>query len=276
MMRFTKDSGNRWWLALPVGILVVFLILALTSCGSTKAEPGSAVDFAAGANARSESLTTAADSASVQAAAKAALAAEYERLAKEKPTQLRIDAAVAARLDAATSRAVADALAVSAESARKAALDAQDKAAKERVVTAKAEADAGWLYLCRLIGLAGVASGAILGGLLCWFCKGLLPGVPVGGIIAGTGLLVVAFGQTVTWLPVALGAVLLVGLVVWAVLHARVIGAATALSHAVDAARGETLFGIDDALAHVKSKIKGSGIGRRIAAARTTWKINKE
>lgn len=258
--------------ALMLATLLAILAVLLCSCGSTKPAIGSAVEFSAGANARAESTTLAADAAAIDAAAKAARSSELERLAREQPTQLRIDAAVAARLDAATSRAVADALASTAAAAKKAAEDAQEKAAAERITTAKAEATASWLYLCRLIGLVGVAAGALLGGLLVWFTKGLMPGAPVGGIIAGTGLLVVAFGQTVTWLPVALAAVVVGGLILWAILHARAIKVGTALSHALDTVRGETMETVDDALAAVGATVKRSGMAGRLKKARTAWK----
>jgi hypothetical protein len=265
--------------AVPVLTFVILLTitlitLSLNGCGSTVAEPlrGSAVELASDKNARAIATTHASDAAAIDAEAKDATAKALEDAAKADPTPVRIEKAVAARVDAASARAVANALAKLSARADADAKDASEAARKERADDAATSDLRHWVFLCRCIGLAGVAIGALLGGLLVWFTKQPTPGAPIGGIIAGIGMLVVAFGSTVTWLPLALTAAIIAGLTLWAILSHRTLKVSDALSHAVDALRGEAKTSASDALTALGKAVNKSGLRKRIDRARTTWK----
>lgn len=256
---------------------IAMITLCLNSCGSTVADPapGTAIELSADRNARAKATSNASDAAEIDAAGKAGKANALEKAAKDDPTPARIEAAVAARIDAESAQAVADAMAKVSAKADADAKKASEAAAKERVEMDKANDDRQWVKLCRWIGLAGVAAGALLGGVLGVFTTPRL-GVPVGIIIAGTGLLVVAFGATVTWLPLALAGVVIAGAVVWALAHQRSLTVGVALSKALDAVRGEAVGTADQALESLDTAMSKSGLRNKFKKARLRWRRDKQ
>lgn len=256
---------------LRVLLCLVPLLLLLEGCGEKPPPRGFAQDQAAGATARSEFNAKAADDAALEAARAEGEAAELQHQAETMPTAERIRLAADARVRAASAKAVADASDRLAKAAAEEARKSTEAARQEREADAIAADLRRWVNLCRWFGLAGVAAGALLGGLLCWFV-GPKVGVPAGALIAGTGLLVVAFGATVTWLPLALAGTVVVGLLVWAVAHQRTLALGDALSQTVDALEGKATTTLDDAKKALGKAVGRSGLKARLTRARARWK----
>lgn len=250
---------------------LVLCALLLAGCGDSPAPRGSAQDLAIGAAARADSNARAADAAAVDAAKKKAAASALAAAAKAQPTQARIDAAVEAQVDAVAAQAVYDALEHQANEAEAAASKLTEAARIERNADLAAADTRRWLFLCRCIGLAGVGLGALLGGLMVWLVGPKL-GVPVGGLIAGTGLLVVAFGSTITWLPIVLAVAVVVGVAAWAIAHRRSLAVGTALSQTLDAVEGRAKVTVADAKADLADAVAKSGIAQRIERLRDSWR----
>lgn len=204
------------WVHLGFALLVLGLIYLLTSCGSATADPvrGSAVELSVDRNARAIATTNAADKATVDAASKVAKATALEKIAKEQATQANIDAAVSARVDAASALAVANALTDLSIKADKQAKDASEDARKEREASDKAKDDRRWIFICRCVGLGGIVIGGLLGLILGKFASPSA-GLWVGGGIAAIAMAVVAFGATITWLPLVLATAVVIGFGIW-------------------------------------------------------------
>jgi hypothetical protein len=99
---------------------------------------------------------------------------------------------------------------------------------------ARAAEDRAWRVWTRWIGLAGFALAAAAAGVLSWLVSPKV-GLPVGAIVAGVAAAVVTYGETVRWLPLALGgSAVLVG-VVWTLYHLRHLHVADKASRAIDA-----------------------------------------
>lgn len=251
-------------------LFLVFLALLLAGCNEAAIPRGSAQDQAASLTARSTTSTAAADAAVVDAAKASATAAELEHQAVADPTPAKIAAAADARVAAASAQAVSDALAKVAAKAQTDATAAAILARQERAADAKDEDQRNWMATCRWIGLLGLLAGGVLGCLLGYF-SGPSVGIPVGGSIALLGLLVVAYGQTITWLPVALGAAVLVGLGAWAVTHYRHLQVTTALSKTVDALQGTSATTVKDAKGELATAVAKSGLTGFFDRVRATW-----
>lgn len=252
-------------------LILLLACLLLTSCGDNPPPRGSAQDQAAGAAGRADSTTAAADAAGVAAASAQARADQLERLAVATPTEERIRLAAAARVDADVAVAVARELKRQAEEATAAAERAAGLARQEREAEQRAADDRRWRNLCRWLGLVGVVAGAALGGLLTWFASARV-GVPVGATIAGLGLLVAAYGQTVAWLPVALLAAVLAGLAAWGLYHLRALRLNLALSRTVDALEGTAATSVMAAKEALGEAVARSGLASQIARKRAQWK----
>jgi hypothetical protein len=238
---FLDRNAGRILLA----VLGLALLLWLVSCADSTAPRGSAQDQAAGAAARADTLTGSADRAAVDAATKQARAVELARQAEEQPTAARIAAAADARVEAAAAVAVAKALATQAATATAAAERAATLARIERDAELAA-ADARWMAgVCRLVGLVGVGAGVLVGGFLGWLVRprtGILAGI----LIVGTGLACAAYGAALAWLPWAVGATVLLGVVAWALAHWQVGRVGRALSKALDLVEADPRDGLAD------------------------------
>jgi hypothetical protein len=252
--------------------LLLALALLLIGCGETPVPRGSAQDLAVGAAARADSNALAADQAAVEAARAGAAADALEAAAKALPTDERIRAAVAARVEAASSKAVADALQRQADKAADDAQDLTEAARRERNADLQAAEDRRWVFLCRCVGLAGVGAGALLGGLLTWL-SGPKLGLPLGSLIVGTGLLVTAYGATITWLPIALAAVVVVAVIVWAIAHSRSLRVGAELSKTVDALEGNASVTVAEAKESLAKAVGSSGLGKRFTRLRRGWGV---
>jgi hypothetical protein len=218
-----------------------------------------------------ESLSKDSDISAVDAAAKEAMAKALEAAVVNYPSASRIEEAVQARVKADIARAIASAQAESLSKAQKAADDARVKADAERLAEAASEELRAWVRLCRWIGLAGVAIGALLGGVLGYFA-GPRTGIPIGGLIAGTGMVVVAFGATITWLPLVLGAVVVIGVVAWILSHQRTLRVGFEASRTIDAIEGAADMTAVKAKAELSRALKRSGLEARFAKVRSRWK----
>ena len=264
-------------LAATLLLLGLIALLALAGCGEVPPPRGSAQDQAAGATARADTTTRAADAAEIDAATKAATAHELERQAVQDPTPVRIRAAADARVDAAAAQAVATALRRQSAEATSAAQAAAVTARQERDAEARAASDLAWVSLTRWVGLIGVGAGVLLGGLLGWLVTPRL-GILTGLLVTGTGLACTAYGASLRWLPLALLVVVVLALVAWALSHWRVGRVGIALSRALDAAESDphpTLADeIDTAKAELGKAVKAAGLTQRFDKLRgeaRTW-----
>lgn len=251
--------------------LLAFVLLLLVGCGDNPPPRGSAQDHAAGATALADSAAKAADVAAVDAARSEAQAVTLERLATATPTAHLIRLAADARVKADVDRAVAAALGRQAAEAISRAEEASVRAAAERQAEQRAADDRRWLALCRWIGLGALVSGALLAGLMAWGGRGQ-DGLAIGGLLAGTGLLVVGFGATITWLPLVVPALLIAGLAVWAIRGRRTLGLVTALSRTVDALDGTAAVPVREAKEALGKAVAVSGLQPRLARARAAWR----
>lgn len=264
-------------LAVTLLLLGLIALLALVSCGEVPPPRGSAQDQAAGATARADSTTRAADAAEIDAATKGATAHELERQAVQDPTPERIRAAADARVEAAAAQAVAQALRRQSAEATTAATGAAVAARQEREADARAASDLAWVELTRWVGLIGVGAGVLLGGLLGWLVTPRL-GILTGLLVTGTGLACTAYGASIRWLPLALLAAIALALVAWALAHWRIGRVGVALSRALDAAESDphpTLAAeIDTAKAELGKAVQAAGLESRFEKLRgeaRTW-----
>lgn len=241
LIAFLDRNAGRIILAL----LGLALLLLLAACGDAPPPRGSMQDQAVGAAARADTLTSSADQAAVEAAAKQAHADALTAEAEAAPTDERIAAAANARVEAAAAAAVAKALATQADRATAAAERAAKLARIERDAELAA-ADARWMAgICRLVGLVGVGAGVLVGGFLGWLVRprtGILAGI----LIVGTGLACAAYGAALPWLPWAVGATVLLGVTAWALAHWQVGRVGRALSKALDLVESDPRDGLAD------------------------------
>lgn len=275
----TADTRRTWIAAVLVALLAILAAVSMAGCGDVPPARGSAQDQAASAAGRADASATAADAAAVDAARAQGRADELERQAVAKPTPELIKAAADARVDAAAKAAVATALRQVADGASQAAAKSAEEARREREAEAQAQDDRSWLRLCRWIGLAGVVLGGLLGGALGYFA-GRTVGILAGGLIAGTGMLVVAFGATITWLPLVLGGAVLAGGITWAIVHRKermdkdgTTVALLAASHVIDAVEGTARATAGEAKAALAEAAKAARLTDKIKDARSTWKV---
>jgi membrane protein implicated in regulation of membrane protease activity len=250
--------------------LLAALLLVAAGCGEDPPKRGSAQDQAANASGRAAANAEAADSAHVAAASARAAADQLEKEALAHPSAEAIHKAADARVDAAAKEAVDRALQDTSRKATEEAERAAKLAATERAKDDEAADFRRWVYQCRLFGLAGVAAGVLLGGLLAWLVSPKL-GAPLGAIIVTVGLMVIAFGQTVTWLPLVLALAIIAGLVVWALAHSRTLAVTTQLSKTVDTLEGNTAEAVGDVKDKLGAAVKRSWVGARLARAREGW-----
>jgi hypothetical protein len=260
VIAFLDRNAGRIILA----VLALCLLAWLVSCAdSTAPRDGSAQAQAAGAAARADTLTGSADRAAVDAATKQARADELARQAVERPTVERIAAAADARVEAAAAAAVAKALATQAGAATAAAEHAATLARQERDAETAAQDVRSWQRLCRLVGLIGVGAGVLIGGALGWLVRPRT-GVLAGLLIAGTGAICHAYGESQAWLPWSVLAAVVLGLATWALAHWHIGRVGHALSRALDMAEADPREGLaseqDDAKAALAQAIKAAGL----------------
>lgn len=244
-----------------LAVLGLLLLTWLVSCTDSTAPRGSAQDQAAGAAARADILTISADQAAVDAATKQARADELARQATEHPTAESIATAADARVDAVAAAAVAKALATQAATATAAAERAAKLARDERDEDQAAQDVRSWQRLCRLVGLIGVGVGALVGGAIGWLVRPRT-GILAGLLIAGTGAICHSYGQAHAWLPWAVLATIVLGLVAWALAHWQVGRLGRALSKALDLVEADPR----DGLAEEQDAAK-EALGKAIKAA---------
>lgn len=264
------------WVTLAV--LALALLLWLVSCADSAVPRGSAQDQAAGAAARADTLISSADQAAVDAATKQAHADALTAEAKAAPTEERIAAAANARVEAAAAAAVAKALATQADRATTAAERAARLARVERDEDQAAQDVRSWQRLCRLVGLIGVGTGVLLGGAIGWLVRPRT-GILAGLLIAGTGAVCHAYGEAHAWLPWAVLATIILGLVAWALAHWHVGRVGRALSKALDLAEADPHDGLADeqdaAKAALGKALKASGLETlfdRLRGENRDWK----
>ncbi len=269
-----------------IRFMSLLLILLLVGCGESSPPRGSAQDQAADAQARAETTRQAADIATVDAAKAKADADAARRRSQEAdsaavatPTADLIENAAKARIEAtraeeraAAAQAVAQALDEVAVKADRAATAKATDARTERDAESTAAETRHWVWICRMVGLIGLLFGGLIGGLLCWVNKSASPGLPLGAGLVTLGLLVVAFGQTITWLPMVLAAAVVAALVLWAWRHAGSNRLVVNLSHVVDAVEGKAKATIDQAKATLPTALKRAGMTARIKRLRGAWK----
>lgn len=261
-----------WAIDVALIAIIVLSALAIGGCGDSAPAHGTAMEAAADANARAASDARAADQAAIDAADAKALADQLTAEAKANPTQKLIDQAVAARLDAAVKDARAKALDEQSQKATDAARVAQEHARVEHDAELAAADQRALVRQCRLLGLIGVAAGALFGAVLCYLTKRAAPGLPIGGTIVLVALLVVAYGQTVTWLPLVLGAAVVLGVATWLLVHLRERAVGVKLSQAVDALEGQSKTTIAEAKVQLGDAIQRAGLAKHFAKARSAWK----
>lgn len=252
---------------------ILFLILCLVvlaSCGKEPPPRGSAQDQSARSTARADATAIAADEAGVAAARARARADHLQREAVATPTEQRIRLAVDARLEAEVAEGVAKELKAQAEKATDEAERAAQLAREEREAEQRAADDRRWRILCRWLGLGGLVAGVLLGGVLAYFA-GPRVGVPMGALITGTGLLVVAYGATVSWLPLVLAGVVLAGLVAWAIASQRTLRLGMELSRTVDVIEGKAKGTVKDAKQDLGKALDRSGLRPRFQRLRARW-----
>lgn len=259
--------------ALRLSVLCLFVLLLCCCVDEHVSAPrGSAQDLAAMAGARADANARAADMAAVDAATKAEAAARLEREAEAIPTAARIAAAADARVAAASAKAVAEALHRVAEESEAKAVRAAELGRKEREADRAADDLRALVARCRFYGLLGVIAGAVLGGVLGYF-GGARLGILVGGGTASLGLLVVAYGATVTWLPLVLTGAIVVGIALWILTHQRTLRVGTELSRTLDVVEAKAN---DDLIAHAKDElgkaVARSGLGSYFARLRGRWR----
>jgi hypothetical protein len=112
---------------------------------------------------------------------------------------------------------------------------AQLAAAQEE---ARAAEDKTWRVWTRWVGLAGIVLAVAAGGALSLLVTPRL-GLPVAAIIAACALSVVAYGATIRWLPLTLGASAALAGGLWLLYHLRHIAVADRASLALDAVERE-------------------------------------
>ena len=284
---------SRWTIPVGFAVLVLLTLVALVAC--SQSEPvvarGTAQSRAATEEARTEVLTQAADQASVDAAGKRATAdalaqqeQQQRRLAEQAEQRGDLGAAKAAwqqaaelrksastaDLEAAQAQAIAQVTRTLARDAAVATAQARTQAQAERESEAAAAELRHWIQLCRWIGLAGVVGGVLIGGVLA-YVVGPHVGVPIGGLLAATGLLAVAFGQTVTWLPLAVGLAGVVACGVWVRAHHATLQVGAALSHTVDALEGKTVATVSEAKDALHVAVEQAGLRHRFDRLRDRW-----
>ena len=260
------------------GIIVLLLIAwMLVGCGQTAPSAGTMQTLSASAQGRAESKAVASDQAGVDAAKAAAVADELERQAVATPTAAKIAAAADARVSAAVAKRVSEVLAAQAIESAAAATKAAKLAQVERTEEAAAMAKQEHKDLCWWFGLAGVVIGPCLGCVLGYFVAVRL-GVYVGAGIVVLGQLVVAYGDTTAWLPLALAASIIVAVVLWIVAHRNDQTAkqnlgqvAAALSETVDALQGDAISTVTAAKAALRSSLSNTGLQDHFDEIRDKW-----
>lgn len=223
-MNITTWSKSAPWLgAIALGItawlLIAIVAMALGGCNDPVIR-GSAQEHAAGVEVRARSSATAADQAEVEAARADALARLLGEQASKEPTAARIDAAAKALADARVSAAIATVLRRQATAYASEVTQAEAAARLERQQEADAAAYRSWKRLCDLLGLGALVAGIVVGAIVARYFT-VRAGLWAGGVLAGTGCVVVAFGPATSWLPwaVPLAAGLAIG--IWAIAHHR-------------------------------------------------------
>jgi len=222
-----------------LGLLALGLSI-LGGCGDAPPpRPGTAASTAAGAQARVATAASAVDQADQAAALAAGRAAGATEAAKLDPTTARIAAAADARVEAASTAAVAATLHAQEAGLQAAENSAQVEAEAERHRDAEAQAYGAWVRLCRLVGLAGIAGGCLVGAAVAWLAKDPRLGAGIAAVLSFVGALVIGLGPASAWLPWLVPAVGVAALGAWARIHRRAVSAALAGSRAVDAVERE-------------------------------------
>lgn len=260
-----------------VSALVIVLIAYLMMGCSHPPARGSAQDDAVAKQERARTERQAADVDAILAAELGARAALDEATAVVTRLPADIERAAQSKAAAIVAKAIADAEEATATKAERAAVFAQDAAQTERKEEAKSADARAFAFWTRWVGLGGVLIGAVIGLALARL-MGVQTGLWIGGGVAGLGFLATAFGATVTWLPVALMAGIVVALGLWASFHGRekqataaVKDVAVRLSHTLDTVEGST----SDSIAHAKQSltaaINRSGLSSFFAGLRNGW-----
>ena len=260
------------------GIIVLLLIAwMLVGCGQTAPSAGTMQTLSASAQGRADSKAIASDQAGVDAAKAAAVADELERQAVATPTAAKIAAAADARVSAAVAKRVSEVLAAQAIESAAAATKAAKLAQVERTEEAAAMAKQEHKDLCWWFGLAGVVIGPVLGCVLGYFVS-VRMGVYLGAEIVVLGQLVVAYGDTSAWFPLALAASIIVALIIWVMAHRNEktgkenLGqVATALSQTVDVLEGKATTSLTEAKDMLHDTINDTGLRDLFDGLRSEW-----
>lgn len=233
----------RWIICLLAALIAA---LAMFGCDDVKPRTGSAQGVAADAQARATAAATATDQAGKTAADLLGDAAAAEAMARATGAQRDIDAAVAARVRAAAAQAVFRALRDQEAAAQAAAAAAVTRAQAERQAEQAAQDDRAWRRLCRIIGLAGIVGGILIGGAIGWLAERPRMGVGIALLLGLAGAACIAIGPATAWMPWIVGAAAVAALSWWALSHkadrrraAVLHQAATAGSRAIDAVEHE-------------------------------------
>lgn len=265
--------------------LLAMIMVWLTSCAGTVVPPGSLQEQAAAAAARAEVDRRTADEALVaekQAAAALELArqrsAAADQAATASPTPELIEAAARARIDLARAeerqsgaKALADGLEQVATRAEAAATAKANDARQEREAEAAAADLRQWVWICRLIGLGATIAGAVVGFVIARVSS-MREGVIIGGAIAAVGQLVVAYGETVTWLPIAAAWLIGLGIAAWFLISEKTLKVSKALSGTVDALEGKAGHTIEEAKRALSKALGKTGLPA-LTKARAGWKV---
>jgi hypothetical protein len=210
---------------------LLVLLLLLTACDQPA---GTARSVSTAAGERASVAATAAGEASTVAAIAAGEAAALRAVADRNGTESDKIAAIKAEADAAAKAEVAKRLSAIADATQAAALQASVAARAERARDAEDAERRAFLWWARMIGLAAVAGGALIGCVVGWLVTPRL-GIVVGGSLVATGVVVVAFASIVPWLPVAVLVVAVLGALYWILAHRRDMAATVAASRTIDA-----------------------------------------
>lgn len=255
-------------------LAALMAVLLLTSCADPQPARGTAQAHAVAVESQAAAAEDAASAAELDAVAAAGdearaaeLATQAEVAATATPTAALIARAAAARLALAEARAAARSSQVRALALRERADTSAAKiAAAVRAAAAEREAEdlaaqeRWWRGIGIAAGFAGVAGGALLGGLVAWLLKLPRQGLALGALVAAAGLSCLLLAYALPYAGVvllglaAVAVALLVAAAWWAwrhradLLQGRAdLALATAASRALDAVEADPRDGLRDA-----------------------------
>lgn len=252
-------------------LAAILAVLLLTSCAEAPPPRGTAQSHAVAVEVQAAAAEDAASAAELDAVAATGeearageLATLADALAAATPTADLIARAAAARLALAEARAAARSAQVRAITLRERADTSAAKiAAAVRAAAAEREAEdlaaqeRWWRGIGIAAGFAGVAGGALLGGLVAWLLKLPRQGLALGALVAAAGLSCLLLAYALPYAGVVLlslggiAVALLVAAAWWAwrhradLLQGRAdLAMATAASRALDAVEADPRDGL--------------------------------